>query len=530
MTFVPSPQQQAYFDWIVDGSGNTIMEAVAGAGKTTTIVKGVELMRKVKPEGRVFLGAYNKKMGEELKSRVAHMGNMVSAKTFHSVGFTQLLFSYKNSHSLTLDGNKVRDIVGDLVNENPLLEDYAGAIPSIVSMAKQRGLGVLGEPLADLSDDVWEAMIYYFGLDEKLPEDADMQMVIKFATRVLTISNENLNVIDFDDMVYLPLVYNLRFMQYDWVLIDEAQDTNPTRREIARRLLKPGGRLVAVGDSYQAIFGFTGADNDSLELIAEQFNCSRMPLTVTYRCPKAIVDHARKWVDHIEAHESAPEGNLGAIEYDDLLGVVRPRDAILCRNVKPLVRTFFKLVRAGHSAKVEGRAIGEGLADLADRWKITNLNKLSDRLKTYMEKEVAKALSAKPYPREARAEAVTDQVETLFVLIDRAKEQGIDTVKGLVKMIRDIFADDVSDDSRMIVLCTAHRSKGLEWDRVFILGRAELMPSRFAVQDWQIKQEINLIYVAVTRAKQTLIEVNGIEKKGKARLAQIANMAQAGHE
>ena len=104
---------------------------------------------------------------------------------------------------------------------------------------------------------------------------------INASIRVLEKSNTILNPIDFDDMVYLPLVFKLRLFPQDWVLIDEAQDTNPTRRALAARMLKPGGRVIAVGDPRQAIYGFTGADNDALEQIAEKFNCARMPAALS---------------------------------------------------------------------------------------------------------------------------------------------------------------------------------------------------------------------------------------------------------
>ena len=143
-----------------------------------------------------------------------------------------------------------------------------------------------------------------------------MDQVIAMSKVVLNKSNQNLEIIDYDDMVYLPLQRDLRMLQNDWVLIDEAQDTNPTRRALAKNMLKPGGRLVAVGDPHQAIFGFTGADNDSLNIIEQEFQCARMPLTVTYRCPKAVVQHARNWVSHITAHDSAPEGELLRMDYD----------------------------------------------------------------------------------------------------------------------------------------------------------------------------------------------------------------------
>jgi len=70
-------------------------------------------------------------------------------------------------------------------------------------------------------------------------------------------------------------------------------------------------------------------------------------------------------------------------------------------------------------------------------------------------------------------------------------------------MIGGIF----SDDTRGIVLSTIHKSKGLENDRVFFL-LPELLPSRFATMDWQLEQEENLRYVAITRAKKELVYVH----------------------
>jgi len=62
-------------------------------------------------------------------------------------------------------------------------------------------------------------------------------------------------------------------------------------------------------------------------------------------------------------------------------------------------------------------------------------------------------------------------------------------------------------------LCTVHRSKGREWDRVFLVGRNQYMPSKYAKKEWEFKQEENLMYVAVTRAKKELVEVEVPVKK-----------------
>lgn len=496
MPFVPSVQQQAVFDFVSHGTGNAIVEAVAGAGKTTTIIKACELMT-----GNILLAAFNTKMAKELKERSAGMAN-VEAATFHSVGFRALRRAYGKRHKLEVaKGNNGKTMIycRELESFDYANKDYSASICKLVSMAKLRGIGAL-TPIDDLS--AWENIIETYDILNDLPDGCTVENLISKSQIVLTKSNENLDVIDFDDMVYLPLAKNLNLFKFDWLLVDEAQDTNPTRRALAERLLAPNGRLIAVGDPRQAIFGFTGADNDSLDQIRATFNCVTLPLSITYRCPKAIVAHARQWVEHITAGDSAPDGAVSACDYPELIARAVAGDAILCRYNKPLVQTCFKLIREGKAARIEGRSIGEGLIKLAGKWKVKTLDKLSERLDVYMNREIEKNLQKN---KEDIADRVKDQCETLFVLIDRAESQGMTTVLELRGLIESMFADNVTE-SGMITLCSVHKAKGLEWNRVYIIGRDTLMPSKYARQPWQIEQEINLIYVAVTRAKAELIE------------------------
>ena len=74
-------------------------------------------------------------------------------------------------------------------------------------------------------------------------------------------NHETRREFDYDDQLYIPVIFRLPLQTYDWVLLDEAQDTSPARRVIALRCLNPpsdlstGGRMVAVGDDHQAIYG-----------------------------------------------------------------------------------------------------------------------------------------------------------------------------------------------------------------------------------------------------------------------------------
>lgn len=512
-----SPFQEAVFDFVVRGRGNAVVEAVAGSGKTTTIVESVRRMR-----GFIFLGAYNTKMGKELAERTAGMPN-VTASTFHSIGFKALRFHDRN-FALTLDERKVINIAQSIAdNGRADLEALVSPVARIVSMAKQRGFG----PLVNMADiRAWEDMIFHFSFEEDLPEDIDLFKVIKFAQVVLNKSNQDLNVIDYDDMIYLPLQRNLRTLQFDWVLIDEAQDTNPTRRALAKKLLKPTGRLIAVGDRHQAIFGFTGADNDSLDQIARDFKAIKLPLSITYRCPKAIVAHAQNWVNHIQSADTAPNGVLSSMDYGQVSETVKIGDAILCRYNKYLVNLCFKLIRAGVPAKMEGRSIGEGLVALAGRWKVKTLDALDKRLDAYQDRETAKW---KAKDKLDKIDQLNDRIDTLRALMDRAREQTIFDVDGLKTMILGLFEDSVGSRKPCVVLSSVHRSKGLEWNRVFLLGRDEFMPSKMARSDWAMEQEINLIYVAVTRAKQELVEVSGVRANNidNKRLAEVETRAPA---
>jgi DNA helicase II / ATP-dependent DNA helicase PcrA len=504
-TFVPSPQQQAYFDALESSRRSIIMEAVAGAGKTTTIVRGLDHM-----SGTVCLVAFNSKMARELRDRVAGRTAGVEAKTFHSAGFSALRKAFPQLRSCEPNEKKVLRICEAFVREKQRrdLEGLEPAVAKIVSMAKQRGIGALC-PLTD--EWAWHEMIEHFALDDSLPEGQEhmVQQLIKMGQICLQRSNLDLEQIDYDDMVYLPLQRDLRLWPYDNVIVDEAQDTNPTRRALARKMLRPGGRLVAVGDPHQAIYGFTGTDNDSLDQIADEFGCIRMPLTVTYRCPKAVVRVAREFVSHITAHESAPEGEVREYQYADILDRVQLGDAVLCRFNKYLVSLVFRLIRAGVAAKIEGRAIGQGLAKLAGRWKSARtVNQLEQRLEQCRDREVDKAWAKDD---ERKIEEIRDRHDTMMVLISRAREQNLSLVSELQTMILGLFedAEKIGDPSKIVTLCSEHRSKGLEWDRVHILGLRGLQPARCS-RAWQETQEVNLQYVAVTRAKRELFLVEGV--------------------
>ena len=482
---VLSPQQQAAKDWVKSGSGNLIVKAVAGAGKTTLLVNMLP-----DTSGEVAFCAYNKSIAVEISQRVAPLGlqRRVNTGTCHSFGFSALRSSYKN---IRVDGRKMSQLSEDI--ENWGIRRFCAAA---ASMSKQ--LGYLVDP-----DFNWDEMVSHFSLDDLLPEDASYSEAIGEAKSLVRRSNAVLSkVADFDDMIYGPLVKNLPFKRYDWVFLDEAQDANYVRREMMKRMMKLSGRFVAVGDEHQAIYGFTGADHASLPNIEKEFSAGNLPLTVTYRCPKEIVKTAQKWVSHIEAHESAPEGIVDSAKTSEVIkeGGFSSDDAILCRNTKPLIEMAYRLIREGIPCRVEGRSIGEGLIKLATRWKrVKKIAQLEEKLSEWQDVEMSKALDK---GNNDRCSVVEDQVGTLMVLIENL--DGNDPVEALVREIRNLFSDSDGNQKSVLTLSTIHKAKGREWDRVFALDMDLLSPSRWAKKPWELTQESNLCYVQVTRAKKHL--------------------------
>jgi superfamily I DNA/RNA helicase len=487
-----SPQQQAAKGWVRTGSGNLIVRSVAGSGKTTLLVEMLP-----ETEGEVAFCAYNKAISEEIAQRVAPLGlqSRVRTGTCHSFGFAALRAAYKN---IKVDGKKLGNIAEDTI-ENWGIRRFCVAT---AAMAKQLGYQI--DPAFS-----WDAMVNHFSLEDLLPEDVSYDDAIRETVKLVRKSNSMLSkVVDFDDMIYGPLVKNLPFRQYDWCFLDEAQDANFVRRAMMKKMLKPTGRFVAVGDEHQAIYGFTGADHASLENIATEFQATELPLTVTYRCPKKIVAKAQEWVSHIEAHESAPEGIVDSATVKKAMGKGEfgASDAILCRTTKPLIELAYKLLREGTACRVEGRAIGEGLIKLAKRWKkVTTVAQLEERLEQYEGAEMTKAQAK---GNNDRCSTVEDQVGTLRVLIENCDPS--DSIEVLVSNIRELFSDSEGNQRRVLTLSTIHRAKGREWDRVFALDMDRLSPSRWAKKPWELAQESNLCYVQVTRAKKHLTLLSSV--------------------
>lgn len=500
--FIPSAKQQAIFDFVESGHGSAVVIAVAGSGKTKTIERCLPLI----PETKfVQLFAFNAIIAKELKSRIELLAvefnrpfQRFSAKTFHSVGFGAVCKKLNaRANQFNTDGNKLRKLFERNVSPEEF-EIYSSFVPKLVSYAKGAGVG----PLISDNRDAWRDLISHHDLTlDSL--DGDEEQGIDLARELLNLSNRAARDdkwIDFDDMLYLPLLWRLSLWQNDFVFIDESQDTSPVRRAIAKLSLRAGGRLIAVGDPKQAIYGFTGATHDAIDTIKAEFNTCELPLTVSYRCSQAVGALAQSIVPYFEVHEGAVAGAVSHLSLDDALKQIGPKDAILCRNTKPLVQLAYTLIARGTACHVLGSEIGKGLVSLVRKMKAKDIDGLLAKLTAYREREVAKFMAK---GEEGRAEGVNDRCDCIEIFVG-ALDESERTIAKLLLKIEGLF----SDNTNQLTLSTVHKAKGREWNTVAIL-EPELMPSKYARQAWQAEQEENLKYVAFTRAQTHLIFLEG---------------------
>src|SRR5690606_30766855 len=255
----------------------------------------------------------------------------------------------------------------------------------------------------------------------------------------------------------------------------------------------------------QSIFGFTGALPNAFDNVISHTNAKVLPLSVCYRCPTSHIELAQNLVPHIEAREGAPEGEVQYINNDEILNIVRYGDLVICRRNAPLIALAFKLIAKKIQARVRGRDFSNDLQTLAGQ--VKDYDSIDGDFRSgfirnlqYFYQDKVQIL-AQYDGNEAAIESLGDRTNCLQVISENTR---FNSVEELNSSISGLFSDEAS----VIYLSSVHGAKGLEADRVIIVDYDKIRINYKGQQEWQKKQEANLDYVALTRAKQSLFFSN----------------------
>jgi len=521
--FTPSKNQKDIFNFIKSDNRNAVISAVAGSGKSTTLIEALKL---IPLDKRILFMAFNKSIANELAERVPKTGNIV-VKTVHGFGHSILT----GGMEFTIDNNKYKKLFNNIVkyyqknskdpiNEYKFDEDCFSYIRRMSTSVKNDELDIkkFTENVISLCSlgrlHLVDIINKGKGLD-KIKEISDHHLIdnedgeCEVAWYLIKLGLYNRSVIDFTDMIYFPVVFDLPNETFDFVFVDEVQDLNTVQRELMLRAINPnGGRFISVGDEKQSIYGFSGSDSESFKKLCELPNTIQLPLSITYRCHSQIVNMVSSINPFIKSHK---KNNEGVVEEDFSYKDLQDGDMVLCRQTFPIVSLCIRLLSDGKKAYIIGSDIGLSLvAMIKDCERITEeftMENVFSRLYNEKDKLIEKVVTNHGISREDALEDNHVVLYTEKINVIEALSRNVTNPSEVIEKINTLFSDNKKVG---ICLSNIHKSKGLEAERVFIIHR-ELIPSKNAKTQWQRDQEQNLIYVAYTRAKKTLGFINDFD-------------------
>jgi len=478
-----SEQQKVIFNEFKTGNESLVVRARAGTGKTTTILEAINFA----PESKILLAAFNKTIATELAQRLKNP--KAEAATLHSVGFRELR---KNWNGITVDSKRAEDLARKAAGVT--------APDNVVFIIKRlASLGKNMYPINPTVEDIID-IAESFDLiqdDDNGNSEWDTVRICELAIKAMRLALEKDGLVDFDDMIYVPVVNNWVAPKYDMVVIDECQDMNAAQILLAKKICKKDGRIIVVGDDRQAIYGFRGADSGSLDRLKVELNAKEFPLTITYRCPKTVVALAAQLVPDYIAAETAPEGLIAAKSPEEMFKGADIGDFVLSRKNAPLAGIALHLLREGKKTIIKGRDIGAGLISITRKIKARSVPQFLEKLTTYEERHATR-LRASKKNADAKVSLLQDQCDTL-----RSLAEGLVNVEEIRSRIEALFADVDNKTGKNAIVCSSvHKAKGMESVNVWLLE--DTLRANFG------GEEANIAYVAYTRTKTSLYLVNGL--------------------
>src|SRR5882672_6643655 len=461
----PTDEQVAICDYIRKETGNLQVNSLAGGGKTST----VEMMMENTREPTLYL-AFNKDVVKEAKDRLP---SGVEIRTFNSMG-NECWYKANGKSSVNL--KKITELMREAFNgykgsDKQELNDSWWEISMAIHMAKH--LGYVPEGKFPSAKRLCNQATLCGRIENRL---SPLCLEVVDDVLLASIKAAYAGAIDLDDQVYMPALFGGSFPRFPIVYVDERQDLSPTNVALLEKLAK--GRLVEVGDRWQAIYAFRGAETDGMRLSKSKFNMHEMALSYSFRCPEAVVKAVHWHVPHMKWIK--PGGTYDVLSSLDP-ATIPDGSAIICRNNAPLFRAAFALLSRKRSVQVAGSDIGPKILRLLS--KVGSPGDSSEDLLFKIDGWRDNQLETTNSPQ-----TIHDQAECMKVFASWGNSY--DQAVG--------YAKHIFGQQGTIKLSTGHKAKGAEWNTVYHLDKHLLSKE---------DQDLNLKYVITTRAKQELFEI-----------------------
>lgn len=488
-----SEEQNAIFKFAKNGIQNMIIQAVAGAGKTTTLV---ECANQIGADKRILMLAHNRSAKDNLKEKTQGKSN-IKVYTLHGLAYR--LYQEHFNEEPNIESEKYRL----LISKNPV--DVFPAEYFELSQAKKNAyranvlhmVDMARHNLKQSAKEIKKLGERKYGIEFVANEYAAAANVLKWGL-------QHRECVDYQDLLWYPSEFGYFTKKYlaDIIILDEAQDASLAQQDVVSRCFKRNTRLFAAGDESQSINSWCGADTEAFNHLKDSTvfrkDVVEFPLTTNYRCGRKIIEYARQYTDNdIKPCTTASEGD---VRFNVKLDAINEGDMVLCRNMSPLMQVYRWAIRRGKKAYFKGDGLGTTLKESIKY--CTNGDSVPEiifSLKCQLIAEVDKLIKDDGTIKDAVANSAVISL--------------LDTIKTMENLPEDIqtreqfmtFADEVfsTEYDGGVQLSTIHRAKGLEANNVFVVCPS-LIPSKLVKLDWEKEEEKHLQYVMSTRAKDTL--------------------------
>jgi DNA helicase-2/ATP-dependent DNA helicase PcrA len=503
---------------VMQARGPVCILAGAGSGKTTTITRRVawQVASGAFPADQILAVTFTEKAATEMRSRLKALGvENVSARTFHSAALGQLrwLAPGRVGEILPSKGLLLRRIANSL--PRPYCYRTASDLASEIERAKNRRV----PPSRYLSS--------LEGHEPPLPADLMLQVYEAYER-----DKGDAGRIDFEDLLELAIrLYEedeqaamLLRERFHTFTVDEYQDVNLLQQSLLDLWLGERDELCAVGDDYQAIYGFTGATPDYLLALPERFpHAVVVTLESNYRSTPQVLELANRLVPRLggatkslrPTREDGVEPECRALDgYDEEKSFLVERieqlrkESVDFEQMAILVRTNaraadFEEALAGAQIPFQGSSL---LEREAARYLLRRAASLPAKELARGVRRIAHAQGWLEKPPKRLGDREMTRLADLSRLVRLAEEFEDGELNGaaFVAEIRRRF--DPRAAGKGIHLLTYHRAKGLEFTAVFLprLEEKELPCKLSMARSEELAEERRLLYVGLTRAKRHL--------------------------
>ena len=505
--------------------GPVCVIAGAGTGKTRAITHRIAYAAAIgtMDPAKVLALTFTAKAAGEMRARLRSLGvPTVAARTIHSAALKQLLYFWPS-----VFGGRTPDLMTTKTGFLTEAINRAGLSDSIRATNR--------ELMRDIASEIEWAKVsqvapsdYVDEISKRMQKPRVLpEQMVQIYTAYESVKKQEL-AIDFEDVLLLcaAMLEEEREVrervqdQYRYFTIDEYQDVSPVQQRLINAWLGKRNDICVVGDPAQTIYSFAGATPVFLNTFTQRFpDAEVIRLSTGYRSTPEITFAANALLRYGSMgqelvaqndHGSAPSVVGYSDEAAEVTGVLSEITALLSAGTPP--HEVAILARTNSQLKSVERA----MVKVNLPYQVRSTERFFDRkeVRDFLG-EVRKAsvipAEGQGWIDELRTLAqpyLTDEaIDGIAALLHLARELDSDenftpkTLRGYLREVEDRVQQNNPPTMPVVTLATLHAAKGLEWERVFLIGASE---GQLPVSDASIDEERRLFYVGITRAKADL--------------------------